>query len=330
MTEYVVLIIGDADRWWTTMTFQERQDGYAEYERFGEELEQARPPGDRRGRAARATRGPVDPGRGRRRHRRPVHGDHRAGRWLLPGRDRRPRRPPRVLPDHRGARATGSRCGRWWSPSHARRATGEAVRGPGGLRAGGLGRRLRGGPAGVLRRPPRLRGVRRVARPAAGLGCPGGRGHRDHRPAHRRGRHGHGRAVRRDRRARRRLLRRGAARPRLGHRGRPSCSRRRTPWRSVRPCPSRGTSTRDRGGGRAGDGGARGVGTADVLAPRAVPAARPGRGRAGRRRRGRGPALARGRRTRQPAPPGSSRPPGAAWSTGYGPSRWRSARCRCW
>lgn len=38
MTEYVVLIVGDADRWWTTMNMQERQDGYAEYERFGEEL----------------------------------------------------------------------------------------------------------------------------------------------------------------------------------------------------------------------------------------------------------------------------------------------------
>jgi hypothetical protein len=39
MTEYVVLIIGDAERWWTTMTFQERTDGYAEYEKFGAELE---------------------------------------------------------------------------------------------------------------------------------------------------------------------------------------------------------------------------------------------------------------------------------------------------
>lgn len=38
MTEYVVLIIGDADRWWTTMSFQERTDGYAEYDRFGAEL----------------------------------------------------------------------------------------------------------------------------------------------------------------------------------------------------------------------------------------------------------------------------------------------------
>lgn len=38
MTEYIVLIVGDADRWWTTMNMQERQDGYAEYERFGKEL----------------------------------------------------------------------------------------------------------------------------------------------------------------------------------------------------------------------------------------------------------------------------------------------------
>lgn len=39
MTEYVVLIIGDAERWWTTMSLQERKDGYAEYERFSAELE---------------------------------------------------------------------------------------------------------------------------------------------------------------------------------------------------------------------------------------------------------------------------------------------------
>jgi len=38
MTEYVVLVIGDADRWWTSMSLKERQDGYAEYVRFGEEL----------------------------------------------------------------------------------------------------------------------------------------------------------------------------------------------------------------------------------------------------------------------------------------------------
>ncbi|WP_121256418.1 YciI family protein [Nocardioides ferulae] len=38
MTEYVVLIIGDADRWWTSMSLKEREDGYAQYARFGEEL----------------------------------------------------------------------------------------------------------------------------------------------------------------------------------------------------------------------------------------------------------------------------------------------------
>lgn len=38
MTEYIVLIIGDADRWWSTMSMQERTDGYAEYERFGKAL----------------------------------------------------------------------------------------------------------------------------------------------------------------------------------------------------------------------------------------------------------------------------------------------------
>lgn len=38
MTEYVVLIVGDADRWWTSMSLKEREDGYAEYTRFGQEL----------------------------------------------------------------------------------------------------------------------------------------------------------------------------------------------------------------------------------------------------------------------------------------------------
>ena len=38
MTEYVVLIVGDADRWWTSMSLKERQDGYAEYTRFGQQL----------------------------------------------------------------------------------------------------------------------------------------------------------------------------------------------------------------------------------------------------------------------------------------------------
>ena len=38
MTEYVVLIVGDADRWWTSMSLKERKENYAEYARFGEEL----------------------------------------------------------------------------------------------------------------------------------------------------------------------------------------------------------------------------------------------------------------------------------------------------
>ena len=38
MTEYMVIIVGDADRWWTSMSIQERKDGYAEYARFGKEL----------------------------------------------------------------------------------------------------------------------------------------------------------------------------------------------------------------------------------------------------------------------------------------------------
>ena len=38
MTEYVVLIVGDANRWWTTMDEGQRKAGYAEYNRFGAEL----------------------------------------------------------------------------------------------------------------------------------------------------------------------------------------------------------------------------------------------------------------------------------------------------
>jgi hypothetical protein len=38
MTEYVVLIVGDADRWWTAMDAEQRAAGYAEYTRFDEEL----------------------------------------------------------------------------------------------------------------------------------------------------------------------------------------------------------------------------------------------------------------------------------------------------
>ena len=34
MSEYVVLIVGDADRWWTTMDVDKRKAGYAEYARF--------------------------------------------------------------------------------------------------------------------------------------------------------------------------------------------------------------------------------------------------------------------------------------------------------
>lgn len=38
MTEYVVLILGDGDRWWTTMSEEERTSGYAEYGRFAQQL----------------------------------------------------------------------------------------------------------------------------------------------------------------------------------------------------------------------------------------------------------------------------------------------------
>lgn len=38
MTEYMVLIVVDGDRWWTSMGLKERKDGYAEYGRFAEEL----------------------------------------------------------------------------------------------------------------------------------------------------------------------------------------------------------------------------------------------------------------------------------------------------
>lgn len=36
--EYVILIVGNTDRWWTTMSPQERADGYAVYGRFAQQL----------------------------------------------------------------------------------------------------------------------------------------------------------------------------------------------------------------------------------------------------------------------------------------------------
>ncbi|XVX19834.1 YciI family protein [Actinomycetota bacterium] len=38
MTQYAILIVGDADRWWTTMTPEQRAEGYATYGRFSQEL----------------------------------------------------------------------------------------------------------------------------------------------------------------------------------------------------------------------------------------------------------------------------------------------------
>lgn len=38
MTEYVVLLTGDADRWWTGMTSAEREEGYAAHGRFAATL----------------------------------------------------------------------------------------------------------------------------------------------------------------------------------------------------------------------------------------------------------------------------------------------------
>lgn len=38
MADYTVLIKGDTDRWWTSMSLQQRKDGYAQYARFNEAL----------------------------------------------------------------------------------------------------------------------------------------------------------------------------------------------------------------------------------------------------------------------------------------------------
>ncbi|WP_151526982.1 YciI family protein [Serinicoccus kebangsaanensis] len=38
MAQYTVLIIGAADRWWTSMSLAERTDGYAQYDKLGEAL----------------------------------------------------------------------------------------------------------------------------------------------------------------------------------------------------------------------------------------------------------------------------------------------------
>ena len=39
MTEYVVLLMGDAERWWTDLTEEQRREGYAAHGRFSTELE---------------------------------------------------------------------------------------------------------------------------------------------------------------------------------------------------------------------------------------------------------------------------------------------------
>ena len=38
MAEYVVLVTGDADRWWTELDAEQRARGYAEHQRFDDEL----------------------------------------------------------------------------------------------------------------------------------------------------------------------------------------------------------------------------------------------------------------------------------------------------
>lgn len=38
MTEYMIVIVGDADRWWTTMSAEERKRGYAAYGKFSQQL----------------------------------------------------------------------------------------------------------------------------------------------------------------------------------------------------------------------------------------------------------------------------------------------------
>ena len=38
MTEYAVLLMGDADRWWTETTDEEKREAYAKHEHFSQEL----------------------------------------------------------------------------------------------------------------------------------------------------------------------------------------------------------------------------------------------------------------------------------------------------
>lgn len=38
MPDYTVLIVGETDRWWTSMNLKERKDGYAQYAAFGQAL----------------------------------------------------------------------------------------------------------------------------------------------------------------------------------------------------------------------------------------------------------------------------------------------------
>ena len=143
--------------------------------------------------------------------RRAVRRGHRAGRWLLPGRDRRPRRPRRLLPDHRRPR----RCRRGASRRHVPRSVPHepapaAAPGPrgrvGAAAAGGARegdalargvppRTARGRPPARHRRTPDPLGRSRLV--AAGRL---GRGARHRRPVHRVGRAGRRLLPRRDRR----------------------------------------------------------------------------------------------------------------------------------
>ena len=111
MAEYVVLIVGDADRWWTEHGRRAARRRLRRVRPVRRGARPARPPVTGWRRAARDDRRQADPAAaaapssdG------PFAEVSRAGRRLLPGRDRRPRRPRSTAARSSRRSATPSRC----------------------------------------------------------------------------------------------------------------------------------------------------------------------------------------------------------------------------
>ena len=275
-------------------------------------------------------------GRGAR-HRRAVHRVGRAGRRLLPRRDRRPGRPACASAREFAARGEliefRDLVGRTDDHDHGTAgAPREALRRPHRLPARGLGGGDRGGAAGVLRRPPRLRALRRRARaPPAQRGAGRRRHGDDDRPAPTEPSASSPTGRSSSWPSRSAATTTSSCPTSTPPSRRPAAARRPTPSRSGRSMTIEGYEPRvtPRRGPR-GDG-ARGVGAAGRPPPRAVPPPRPRRGRP-RRMPSRRPRAA-GRRDGAPDTPrglaADRRPPaGARPAAGRGDGAAQGAAAR--